>query len=441
MTADAGDFDVHTTEQTRPVPGVPALLRRCPQLTWTDSRGTHTRRLAHGAVAGSSPQAPVCLADPTVSRLHAELELRDDGVWVRDLGSRNGTWVEGVQVSGARVPEGARILLGAVELRLSFAAAQPVELWPEERFGPLLGRSAAMRELFAELAQCAAVDSTVLVHGETGTGKELVARAIHEASPRAARPLVVVDCAGLPESLLEGELFGHARGAFTGAVGTRAGVFEEAEGGTVFLDEIGELPLSMQPKLLRVIESRTVRRLGEAGHRTVDVRFITATHRDLGQMVNAGAFREDLYFRLAVLPVTVPPLRARAEDIPLLARHFLQGQAALEPQVLEELRARPWLGNVRELKNFVERAIALGPRRALDMMAGRASAPGGEAVGPLAVSVDQPLREAREQLVERFEREYLRQMLERHAGNVPAAARSAGVDKTYIYRLLRRHRL
>ena len=251
------------------------------------------------------------IEDATVSRLHAELDPRRDGLWVRDLGSRNGTFVNGVRVVSARVPDGGRVQLGAASITLlPSPTSVSVELWPDTRFGPLVGKSVAMRELFATLARVAAVDATVLVSGETGTGKELVAEAVHGASPRAGGPFVVVDCAALPDQLLQSELFGHARGAFTGAETARAGAIESANGGTVFLDEIGELPLAMQPALLRVLESRTVRRLGETAHRKVDVRFVSATHRDLRAMVTAGAFREDLYFRhRASLPLVVPPLR------------------------------------------------------------------------------------------------------------------------------------
>ena len=224
-----------------------------------------------------------------------------------------------------------------------------------------------MRQLFARLFRLAQSTATVLVEGETGTGKELVARAIHDASARAGEPFVVIDCGAMPESLLEAELFGHVKGAFTGATDSRPGAIEAAHGGTVFLDEIGELPVSMQPKLLRVLESRSVRRLGEPIHRSIDVRFVAATHRDLRTMVDSRTFREDLYYRLAVVPVTIPPLRDRPGDIASLVRHFLRdpADALFRPEMLLKLTSRPWFGNVRELRNFVERAAALGPDEAL----------------------------------------------------------------------------
>ncbi len=300
-----------------------------------------------------------------------------------------------------------------------------------------------MRELFARLARVARSDATVLIQGETGTGKELAAQAIHDASPRAGEPFVIIDCGALPESLLEAELFGHAKGAFTGAVEARAGAIEAADGGTVFLDEIGELPLDMQPKLLRVLESRTVRRVGETAQRPVDVRFLSATNRDLRTMVNTGAFREDLYFRLAVLPVTIPPLRERPEDILALVQHFLPSEAlaAVTPQMVRELTARPWLGNVRELRNFVERALALGAREALALSA-PAAGPGGTETEPSAPALlALPYKEMRERVLLAAEREYVEALLARHDRDVSAAAEAAGLNRTYLYRLVARHRL
>ncbi len=419
-----------------------SATRRRPQLRWTDGNGPRAATLDGRAVLGSAQSVDITVHDPAVSRLHLEFEAREDGVWVRDLGSRNGTFVEGVMVQCARVPDGGRVQAGSTTLQVSYEPAPaPVDLWPGDRFGPLLGRSVAMRELFARLARIAPTDSTVLLHGETGTGKELVAEALHNTSPRAQQPFVIVDCGALPENLLEAELFGHAKGAFTGAANARAGAIETADGGTVFLDEIGEMPLSMQPKLLRAIESRTVRRLGETQYRKVNVRFISATHRDLRTMVNAGAFREDLYFRLSVLPVNIPPLRQRTEDIALLVQHFLpQGAAgALAPELVRELSARPWLGNVRELRNFVERAIALGAREALAMVGDGAKRSTG--AGPLGVDLDQPFKDLRERWLDHLEREYITGLLARHHWNVSAVAQAAGLDRTYVHRLIRKHDL
>jgi len=413
------------------------VTRRTLELRWTEDGVQRTAAIEERTVVGSAPDAGIVLGDPAVSRIHAEFEVRDDGVWLRDLDSRNGTYIEGIQVSLARVPDRARIRFGSTVINAERAAkATPVDLWPYEQFGPVIGRSVVMRELFARLARVAPTDSTVLIQGETGTGKDLVARAIHEASPRADKPLVVVDCAALAEGVLEAELFGHAKGAFTGAVGARAGAIESADRGTVFLDEVGELPLSVQPKLLRVIESRTVRRLGEASYRAANVRFLTATHRDLRKMVNSGGFREDLYFRLAVLPVTVPPLRERTEDIPALLEHFAP-PGAIGGEIVAEALQRAWLGNVRELRNFVERVVAFGAKDALAMSPARTDA---DAQGSVA-SYDKPLRAAREACVEDFEREYVRRLLQKHNRNVNAVAEAADVDRTYIYRLIRKHGL
>jgi transcriptional regulator with GAF, ATPase, and Fis domain len=312
----------------------------------------------------------------------------------------------------------------------------PIELWPESRFGGLIGGSVPMRELFAQMARVARTDAPVLILGETGTGKELAARAIHDASPRTAGPFVIVDCAALADNLIEGELFGHTRGAFTGAVAARAGSFEAASGGTIFLDEIGELPLAVQPKLLRALESQTVKRLGENEHRKVDVRLVAATHRDLRTMVNAGAFREDLYFRIAVLPLVLPPLRARPADVGALFRHFLNGRPPIVPISDSELGQMPWLGNVRELRNFAERA-AIGAKEA------RPFDPAAPAPAPAEtpVAFEQPFKEFRERWLEHGEREYLRRLLDRAERNVAGAAEQAGLDRTYVYRLIRKHGL
>ncbi len=439
--------------------------RSQPRVSWVDAAGKHDAVIDGKVLLGSAPGSGIVVGDPTISRLHAELEAKQDGLWVRDLGSRNGTFVDGLQVLGARVPDRGKIRLGSTELVVDYNPRQRrnIEIWPTAGFGKLVGTSVAMRELFATLARLAPMDAAVLVTGETGTGKELVARAIHDASPRASKPFVVVDCAALPENLLDAELFGHTRGAFTGAVNARAGAIESAEGGTVFLDEIGELPISMQPKLLRVLESHTVRRVGEHTHRNVDVRFLSATHRDLLTMVNANEFREDLYFRLAVLPVHVPALRLRKEDIEPLVTHFLRssgGPSHVPAELMRELLTRPWRGNVRELRNFVDRARALGATEALAMSSQRdivaapevsaaSSAPSATSSNPPPTTMsltdarmfEQAYKDFRETWIDSGEKEYVRRLLLRHDRNVAAAAREAEVDRTYIYRLIRKHEL
>jgi transcriptional regulator with GAF, ATPase, and Fis domain len=423
--------------------GAERLLRSRPELRWTDEAGAHAQVISGRTTVGFAPGAGVRVADREVSRLHAELEPVERGTWVRDLGSRNGTFVGDLRVTAALLPDGARLRLGGTELSLHYPSEPaPVELWPGDSFGGLMGGSPPMRELYAGLARVAESDAPVLLLGETGTGKELAARAVHAASKRAAHPFVIVDCAALSASLVEGELFGHARGAFTGAVGARAGSFEAAEGGTIFLDEIGELPLSMQPKLLRVLESRTVKRLGESEHRPVDVRLIAATHRDLGRLVNSGAFREDLFFRLAVLALVLPALRARPSDIPLLYRHFLAGRQPREPVSERALTEMPWLGNVRELRNFVERVCSIGASGPLPLSG--SPTPAGDVAtsgGGSPIPFEQPFKEFRERWIDHGEREYVRRLLERHGRNVAAAAEAAGLDRTYVYRLIRKHDL
>ncbi len=447
------------------------IPRNQPQLRWTDALGSHSYAMVDRLVVGSAESADVVVVGEGVSRLHASLELKDDGVWVRDLGSRNGTYIDGIKVIEARVPDGATIFLGSMRVSLHYdQMTTDVEVWPSEAFGPLVGRSTIMRALFARLHRVARGDATVLILGETGTGKELVARALHAASPRRDKPFIVVDCGALSESLLEAELFGHSRGAFTGAATARVGAIEAADGGTVFLDEVGEMPLSMQPRLLRAIEGHTVRRVGENEHRKVDVRFLAATHRDLAAMVNAGSFREDLFFRLAVLPVYVPPLRERRDDIPLLAERLMppHSHGKLSPELVRELSARSWPGNVREFRNFLERAAALGAREAL-AMGGRG---GGDLADPSAhgsspatqqaaaasnaaaapdiaaprnglppVPVDELFKTIRDRWLDHLEREYLRAMLARYNRDTSAIAQAAGLDRSYVYRLIRKHDL
>ena len=425
-----------------------------PTLRWKDYKGTHSFVLHERTTVGSAPDAGLVLNDRSVSRIHAEFVPREDGAWVRDLGSKNGTFVDGLLVWGARIPDGGKVRFGSTVIIVEYAPGDdPVEEWPHTNFGPLLGASAPMRRLFASLARIAASESPVLVEGETGTGKELVAQAIHSASARASKPFVIVDCAALPEHLIESELFGHVKGAFTGADRARTGAIESADGGTIFLDEIGELPLTLQPHLLRVLETSTIRMVGETTRRKVDVRFISATHRDLRTMVNVGGFREDLYFRLSVLPVNVPPLRERLEDLPMLVQAFLPKGVFPNPDTMRELMKRPWLGNVRELRNFVHRAAAFGTEEALQMSGARQSTnddappastpPSAAVLEALSASAifATDFKTFRDEWTALGEREYLKRLLAKHDRNVAAAAREAGVDRTYIYRLMRNHSL
>jgi len=328
----------------------------------------------------------------------------------------------------------------------SGAAARPAD--PPGAFHGLVGRSGAMVEAYRALEQAAGLDITVLLAGETGTGKELAARAIHFHGARKERRFVPVNCGALPAELVESELFGHARGAFTGAAASKAGLFEEAEGGTLFLDEIGELPLGVQVKLNRVLQEKEIRRVGDVRPAAVDVRVIAATHRDLKAEVQAGRFREDLFYRLNVFPIRLPPLRERREDVPLLAAHFLAKHAhalrreltGFDGEALRALAGYPWPGNVRELENAIERAVAIaaGPlvtARDLppDVTGGQAGAIPGELLAKM------PYRDAVDLARDRVSREYLAALLQEFEGNVTRAAERAGVERESLHRLLKRY--
>jgi transcriptional regulator with PAS, ATPase and Fis domain len=393
------------------------------------------------AVVGTAPSAQLRLTDPTVSRLHCEVQLRSEGVRLIDTASTNGTFVDGVRVRDAYLSSGSTLRLGGTALRAQLGT-EPfrLPLSARDRFGPLLGGSVEMRRVYAILERVAPTETTVLIQGETGTGKEVVARAIHDASARAKAPFVAVDCGAIADNLIESELFGHVRGAFSGAMSDREGLFEEADHGTLFLDEIGELPLPLQPKLLRALEGRQVRRVGSNSMRPIDVRVVAATNRPLAQAVNLGTFREDLYYRLAVVDLALPPLRARREDIPGLAQHFLErfaGTSQLPPDLLATLLSRSWPGNVRELRNYIEQRVSVGltsdpasvrqpPRVALP--------PALEALVPS----DLPLKDAREAWMESFERSYVRTLLKKSGGNITRAAELAGVNRRFLYRLMER---
>jgi transcriptional regulator with GAF, ATPase, and Fis domain len=410
-------------------------------------------------IVGTHPNCDVRLTDPTVSRYHLELQLLADGVKVTDLQSTNGTMHGGTKLGTVVVTGPARLRLGKnTEIDL-VPADEEVTLPPYagDRFGNVLGASAPMRALFAVLQRVAPTEATVLIEGETGTGKEVIAEAIHKQSSRAEKPFVVVDCGAIPREIIASELFGHVRGAFTGAVNPKEGLVEAADGGTLFLDEIGELALDLQPQLLRVLEKREVRKVGDVKAQKVDIRVIAATNRDLRKMVKDGTFREDLYFRLAVVRATVPPLRERRDDIRVLAHAFAEqmgrGGFALPERLEQQLVAYDWPGNVRELRNVVEQALSLGDGVMSSMAHGGGAVAavtagplggggvgGGGAPGITAQDVlDLPFKEAKGRLVEEFEREYLTALLARHKGNVSRAAQEAGIDRNYIHRLVKKY--
>jgi len=393
---------------------------------------------------GSHPLNEVEVRDRTVSRFHCEVFIDGDGrAWAKDLGSRNGTRVNGVRVREAELQEGMVLRVGQLELAFTpLAERNELPVAALTSFGTLVGSSLPLRSAFAILQKAAASDVTVLITGESGTGKSEAAELIHEQSGRAGKPFRVVDCAAVPANLLESELFGHERGAFSGATQRRVGVFEEAEGGTVFLDEVGELPAELQPKLLRIIEAREVRRVGSNRHLPVNVRLVAATNRDLRAEVNTGRFRPDLFFRLAVLTVRLPALRERPDDVPLIARRLLERltldeatrRALTDPAFLARLRLSPWPGNVRELRNHLERCAALQ-----EALQPSPEEPSPQSLDALDVSI--PFSEARRRLLATFEKNYVRELLERHGGNVSQAAATAGVDRAHLHRIMRRHQM
>jgi DNA-binding NtrC family response regulator len=403
-------------------------------------------------MVGTHADNDLVLTDATVSRYHLEIRVRRDGIEVRDLDTTNGT-----KHGGARV--GQVVLTGPARLRLGKHTEMDVEPvdtnvdlgeWPSDRFGDVLGTTPPMKRLFALLAKAAPTEATILLQGETGTGKEAIAEAVHRHSRRSKGPFVVVDCGSIPHELIASELFGHAKGSFTGAGADKQGLIEAADHGTLFLDEIGELALDLQPQLLRVLDRRQVRRVGETQSVDVDIRVIAATHRDLRAMVKAGQFREDLYYRLAVVATFVPPLRERKADIPALATWFAEkmgrGSFAQSPALIEQLQRHDWPGNVRELRNVVERALSLGDAALADL------ADHGRAPSSPTMDSDQkrpsnpevlelPFKEAKAQLVEAFERDYLTALLARHHGNISRAASEAGIDRNYIHRLVKKYGL
>jgi DNA-binding NtrC family response regulator len=409
---------------------------------------------------GTAPANQLVLRDVSVSRHHCVITAADEGFLLRDIGSRNGTTLSGFRVLGAYLGPGALLGVGESTLRFSLLEDEIVEpLAGSEGFERILGQSTAMRRLFAMLPRIAASDSTVLLEGETGTGKGLLAEVIHQKSPRAKGPFVVIDCSAIPPSLIEAELFGHARGAFTGAHAARPGAFEAAAGGTVFLDELGELPLDMQPKLLRALEERVIRRVGSLEPVRLDVRVIAATNRDLKREINVGAFRADLYYRLNIVRIRLPALRERREDIPLLVAHFHEqlsrgGEKAPPEGLVAAMARHEWPGNVRELRAAVERAILMeDPELWMEATLGmpeaatspdEASPRGTSAHAPSERDLEEDLalgsfRAAKDRATGRWERGYVEALVRRSGGNVSLAARTAHMDRNHLRDLIRRH--
>ena len=420
---------------------------RTAQLTVLDGpeRGLELELPPIGVVIGTERTCDVVLTDAFVSRRHCSIAPHAQGFAIVDLGSKNGTVIDGVAVGKVVAPPGVAIRIGKTLVQL-MPADEVVDIPPStsDRFGALYGESHVMRQVFGLLERASKSNAPILFLGESGTGKELMARGVHDASPRSAGPFVVFDCGASTESLIESDLFGHLKGAFTGAASDRIGAFAAAHGGTLFLDEIGDLPVALQPKLLRMLEAGEVTPLGGRKSERYDVRIVAATHRDVFGEVSRGGFRGDLYYRLAVVEIHVPPLRQRPGDLARLVSMFLEraGSPELAPQVggaaLERLQRYHWPGNVRELRNVITRAVALGGPdddfQSLPFVL-RPTSPAPEVS---EIKADRPFHEAKDALIARFEREYLADLVQRAKGNLSQAARDAGLERKFLYKLLER---
>ncbi len=428
-----------TQSQTRPT--IVTYVKTRISVIDGPNRGLTVETVNHPVRIGTAPDNDIVLSDPTVSRRHCAIVPTAEGFRVSDEASTNGVLLGRLRIFQA-------VVSGSSELRIGDSTISVVPLGERvqreqattDHFGDLLGTSPLMRELFADLARIASTDVTVLIEGETGTGKELVAESIHGASARADKPLVVFDCSAVSPTLVESELFGHERGAFTGAVAARAGLFEQANGGTIFLDELGELPKDLQPKLLRVLEKREVRRIGSQRATAIDVRVISATNRKLSVEVTRNNFRQDLFFRLAGAHVVVPPLRDRMGDLAMLVQHFLsravppRSPSEISEPVWEMFMAHRWPGNVRELRNAVDR-LMVTPDRALSPLETTATQSNQRNVELV------PLRVARRDASDDFERNYLTRLLETTGGNITRAAAIAEVSRQMIQKLMRKQGL
>ena len=417
---------------------------------------------------GRSSVCDLQLTDKSVSSVHFEIVAVENGYLLRDTLSTNGTFYGDVKIREIYLRPGTVFRAGNSVLKfMPTSGIVTIELSEEDRFDQVIGSSVQMREIFAKLARVAPSELTVMIQGDTGTGKEMVAKAIHNRSNRKNKPFVVLDCSAIPKDLIESTIFGHEKGSFTGAIAQHKGVFEQAHGGTIFLDEIGELDLRLQPKLLRVLENREVKRVGSDRTINVDVRVVAATNRDLRSMVTKGTFREDLYFRMCVMHIELSPLRDRPSDVPLLVKHFLKamnkqretlGRAPLEVsrEAMGALLERRWSGNVRELKNVVERASSLGEGPILteaDFMLDGAmritTPPALPAVPPVAsdtglrlqVEITTSFKTVKQQVLDEFEMVYLRKLVKEYKGNISQSAKAAGLTRYHLRELLKKHGL
>lgn len=452
------------------VDGRPATLhlRKCRIIVHAEA-GSHAVEFDQGVVTlGAMEDNDLTLRDPTVSRYHGRIVQEASGYVLVDLGSTNGSFIDGVRIREAYLSPGCEINLG--QCRMTFQAFdEEVEIHASqaEHFGDIIGRDLRMREIFGMLEKIAPTAATVVIEGETGTGKEVVAQTIHKTSQRADEPFVVFDCGAVPGSLIESELFGHEKGSFTGATMTRQGLFEMAQGGTIFLDELGELSLDLQPKLLRVLEQREVRRVGSGKSIPIDVRVIAATNRDLEEEVRQGRFREDLFYRLSVVRLILPPLRKRPDDIPLLIDFFLKNHKynrdasgnmrfrRLSARAMQALVAYRWPGNVRELLNAIERACSFASGDMIELedlpetvigsddMTTEQPSPSAliDAYDSRERLQSMPFKEAKEEWVSSFEKDYLVSLLERNGNNISHAAREASIDRKYFRKLMKKYQI
>ena len=416
----------------------------CVEVVDGPDRGQAIEAKEDSVTIGTAASNDLVLTDRTVSRFHLELVAQSSGIGLKDLGSRNGTWLGEVGLKTATVPVNTELRLGRSRVRLLGGDKRAVDAHLTPWCGGVMGHDPQMRRIMATVRRVAPTPVPVLVTGESGTGKELVARAVHELSDRKDQPFVVVDCGALTPTLVASALFGHERGAFTGADRRHIGAFERANGGTVVLDEIGELPLDLQPQLLGVLERKRFLRLGGSSETEVDVRVVSATNRELRTEVNTGTFREDLYYRLAVVNIELPPLRERLSDLPWLLEHFLREAgsdapvASIFPEAaLQRLRQYPWPGNVRELRNHVEATVAMGE----SLLPVPTTLPPTDDFSFPDSALGLRYTEARSLVLDAFERRYLKRLLEAAQGNVSLAARTARMDRSYLIKLLQKHDL
>lgn len=447
-------------------------LRRC-KLEVAGAGGVREHVFDQDVVSvGASSDNDLVLEDETVSRNHCRIFLEGSFYMIKDLDSTNGTFVNRVRVREAWLKPDCTVMIGKTEVRFA-PVSEKLRIVPSDKhsYGEMIGRDAKMREIYAIIEKIAPTDATVIIEGETGTGKEVVARTLHQSSRRNSGPFMVFDCGAVPENLIESELFGHEKGSFTGALATRQGIFELANGGTVFLDELGELAIDLQPKLLRVLEQREVKRVGGSRPIKVDVRVVAATNRHLETEVKEGRFREDLYYRLSVVRLMLPALRERKEDIPLLIKHFLDGGSfnrdrdnrrkvgSVSRDALDRLLDYQWPGNVRELLNVVERSVSFADtdtvetrdlpehisnirdRLLIGVERGRDTLAVDHAAVTLATTADNNFKDAKEQWIAAFERDYIDSLLKKNNFNISHAARDAKIDRKYFRKLMRKYEI